>query len=343
MSLGNVEKAQARFNMVVGGFPRTSKEAIEATKQLDQANRRLRDSNIAQEQAVRDVASAEKRLADLRALTSDPANVADAERNLTRAKFGIEQANFDVIEAEKELAELRATGDANPIELRKREIGLEEAKFRVIEATIGQQQAVKELDDERNRAAKPEDIADAERDLQAAKLAVVDAIDETRDATIEQSEAQDNLNEVLNGAKEGSDAYKEALDALTEAKDKQVEASERVEEALLRERDAVNELAQAQRELLELQGSVGKGIRNKAEAAFAELNKPLIPTGTTSSSQGGIGTTAAVGDTNINFNIEASGLSTPADIGAEVIDALAAYLRTNGNIPINVGSFVGTL
>ena len=343
VSLGNVEKAQARFNMVVGGFPRTSKEAIEATKQLDQANRRLRDSNIAQEEAVRGVASAEKRLADLRALTSDPANVADAERNLTRAKFGIEQANFDVIEAEKELAALRATGDANPIELRKREIGLEEAKLRVIEATIGQQQAVKELDDERSRAATPEDIADAERDLEAAKLAVVDAIDETRDATIEQSEAQENLNEVLNGAKEGSDAYKEALDALTEAKDKQVEASERVEEALLRERDAVNELAQAQRELLELQGSVGKGIRNKAEAAFAELNKPLIPTGTTSSSQGGIGTTAAVGDTNINFNIEASGLSTPADIGAEVIDALAAYLRTNGNIPINVGSFVGTL
>jgi len=343
VSIGNVEKAQTRFNLVIGGFPRTSKEAIEATKQLDQANRRLRDSNIAQEEAVRGVASAEKRLADLRALTSDPANVADAERNLTRAKFGIEQANFDVIEAERELSELRATPDANPIELRKREIGLEEAKFRVIEATIGQTQATKQLDDERNRAAKPEDIADAERDLEAAKLAVVDAIDETRDATIEQSEAQDNLNEVLNGAKEGSDAYKEALDALTEAKDKQVDASERVTEALERERDAVRELAEAQRELLELQKSVGAGIRGKAEAAFAKFNTPINPTGTTTSSQSAISTPAAVGDTNINFNIEASGLSTPADIGAEVIDALAAYLRTNGNIPINVGSFVGTL
>ena len=343
LSIANVEKAQARFNMVIGGFPRTSKEAIEATKQLDQANRRLRDSNIAQEQAVRDVASAEKRLADLRALTADPANVADAERNLTRAKFGIEQANFDVIEAEKELAALRATGDANPIELRKREIGLEEAKLRVIEATIGQQQATKQLDDERNRAATPEDIADAERDLEAAKLAVVDAIDETRDATIEQSEAQENLNEVLNGAKEGSDAYKEALDALNEAKDDQVEASERVTEALERERDAVRELAEAQRELLELQKSVGAGIRGKAEAAFAKFNTPINPTGTTTSTQGSLTSQPVNGDTSINFNIEASGLSTPADIGAEVIDALAAYLRTNGNIPINVGSFVGTL
>jgi hypothetical protein len=343
LSIANVEKAQARFNMVMGGFPRTSKEAIEATKQLDQANRRLRDSNIAQEQAVRDVASAEKRLADLRALTSDPANVADAERNLTRAKFGIEQANFDVIEAEKELAALRATGDANPIELRKREIGLEEAKLRVIEATIGQQQATKQLDDERNRAATPEDIADAERDLEAAKLAVVDAIDETRDATLEQSLAQAFLNEITNGATEGSDAYKEALDALNEAKDDQVEASERVTEALEQERDAVRELAEAQRELLALQKSVGAGIRAKAEAKFATFNQPINPTGTTTSTQGSLTSQPVNGDTSINFNIEASGLSTPADIGAEVIDALAAYLRTNGNIPINVGSFVGTL
>ena len=343
LSIANVEKAQARFNMVIGGFPRTSKEAIEATKQLDQANRRLRDSNIAQEQAVRDVASAEKRLADLRALTADPANVADAERNLTRAKFGIEQANFDVIEAEKELAALRASKDANPIELRKREIGLEEAKLRVIEATIGQQQATKQLDDERNRAATPEDIADAERDLEAAKLAVVDAIDETRDATLEQSLAQAFLNEIMNGATEGSDAYKEALDALNEAKDDQVEASERVTEALEQERDAVRELAEAQRELLELQKSVGAGIRGKAEAAFTKFNTPINPTGTTTSTQGSLTSQPVNGDTSINFNIEASGLSTPADIGAEVIDALAAYLRTNGNIPINVGSFVGTL
>jgi type VI protein secretion system component VasK len=103
--------------------------------------------------------------------------------------------------------------DANPIELRKREIGLEEAKLRVIEATIGQQQATKQLDDERNRAATPEDIADAERDLEAAKLAVVDAIDETRDATLEQSLAQVFLNEITNGANRRKRMrYKDALD-----------------------------------------------------------------------------------------------------------------------------------
>jgi hypothetical protein len=342
-SIGNVDKAQARFNMVIGGFPRTSKEAIEATKQLDQANRRLRDANIAQEDAVRNVTSAEKRLADLRALTADPATVADAERNLTRAKFSIEQANFNVIEAEKELAELRASPNANPIELRKREIAYEEAKLRVIEATLGEQQATKDLDDERNRAATPDEIAEAERDLEDAKLGVVDAIDEQRDATNELSDAQSNLDEVLNGAKEGSDAYKEALDALIEAKDKQVEASERMEEALLRERDAVRELANAQRELLTLQSTVSANIRKKGDAAFAKLNQPVTPmTGTTS---GGMSMMSAngAGDTNVNINVTSGALSSPQETGSAVIEALGAYVRANGTIPINVGAFVGAI
>ena len=346
LSIANVEKAQARFNMVIGGFPKSSKEAIEATKQLDQANRRLRDANIRQEEAVRGVAAAEKRLADLRALTADPASVADAERALTRAKFNIEQANFDVIDAEKDLAELRASGNADPIEVRKKEIALEEAKLRVIEATIGQQKATKDLDDERTRSASPEQIAEAERDLEAAKLGVVDAIDETRDATLEQSLAQALLNEIVNGAKEGSERYTEALDELNEAKDKQVEASERVEEALLRERDAVRELAEAQRELLALQASIDKATRDRAESAFANVSVPSASiAGTTGSSfnASGVASSNGAGDTNININVEAGGLTTPQETGAAVIDALDAYVRANGTIPINVGAFIGAL
>lgn len=346
LSVANVEKAQARFNLVVGGFPRTSKEAIEATKQLDQANRRLRDANIRQEEAVRNVTAAEKRLADLRALTADPASVADAERALTRAKFNIEQANFDVIDAEKDLAELRSSPDANPIEVRKKEIALEEAKLRVIEATIGQQKATKDLDDERTRAATPEQIAEAERDLEAAKLGVVDAIDETRDATLEQSLAQALLNEITNGATEGSERYKDALDELNEAKDKQVEASERVEEALLRERDAVRELAEAQRELLALQATIDKATRDRAERAFATVSVPsasIVGTTGSTATAGSFAAPSGAGDTNININVEAGGLTTPQDTGAAVIDALDAYVRANGTIPINVGAFIGAL
>jgi len=347
VAVTNVDKAQARFNMVIGGFPKSSKESIEATKQLEQANRRLRDANIRQEEAVRNVASAEKRLADLRALTADPANVADAERALTRSKFNVEEANFALIDAERELAELRAQPDANPTEIRRKEIALEEAKFRVIEATIGQQKATKDLDDERNRAATPQQIAEAERDLEAAKMSVVDAIDETRDATLEQSLAQALLNEITNGAKEGSERYKDALDELNEAKEKQVEASEHVEEALLRERDAVRQLAEAQRELLALQATVDQATRERAERAFATVSVPSASIAGTTGTSGGAGSiaqpTATNGDTNLNINVTSGALSTPADTGAAVIDALDAYVRANGTIPINVGAFVGVI
>lgn len=346
LAVSNVDKAQARFNMIVGGFPRDSKEAIEATKQLEQANRRLRDANIRQEEAVRNVTSAEKRLADLRALTADPASVADAERALTRSKFSVEQANFDVIEAEKELAELRKSPDADPIEIRRREIALEEAKFRVIEATIGQQKAVIALDEERNRAATPEQIAEAERDLEQAKLGVVDAIDETRDATLEQSLAQALLNEIVDGAKEGSERYVEALDALNDAKDKQVEASDAVTSALERERDAVRELAEAQRELLQLQQTIDAATRARADAAFANVTMPSAAIGGTTATSGAAAAIATTNDgstTNVNLNVQAGALTTPQETGAAVIDALAAYVRANGTIPINVGAFVGVI
>jgi len=348
VAVTNVDKAQARFNMVIGGFPKSSKESIEATKQLEQANRRLRDANLRQEEAVRNVTSAEKRLADLRALTADPANVADAERALARSKFNVEEANFALIDAERELAELRAQPDANPTEIRRKEIALEEAKFRVIEATIGQQKATKDLDDERNRAATPEQIAEAERDLEAAKLSVVDAIDETRDATLEQSLAQALLNEITNGATEGSERYKDALDTLNEAKEKQVEASDAVRDAIDRERDAMRQLNEAQREFIALQAAIPEAIRKRAEAQFNAVGQfPSEAIAGTTGTSGGAGSiaqpNATNGDTNVNINVTSGALSTPADTGAAVIDALDAYVRANGSIPINVGAFLGVI
>ena len=308
-AVAKVSQAQKDYNLVINGFPRTSKEAIEATKQLDQANRRLRDSNLSQGSAVRGVIDAEKRLADLRKITSDPKTVAEAERNLTRAKFSLEQANFDVIDSEKELAELRISPDSNPTEIRKKEIGLAEAKLRVIEATLGQQDAHKLLDDERNRAAKPEDIADAERELEAAKLSVVDAIDDTRDATIEQAVAQALLDEIVNGAKEGSDAYKKALDVLNDARDDEVEAIERVEEALYRELEAVNKLAEAQRELDELRKQISKSVIAQGDKQFELNNAGQVIAQTVNPTKTDTNTSGAGAGFDFGF-----GLLTPSDI-----------------------------
>jgi len=348
-AIKNTTEAQKRFNFVQGGFPRNSKESVEATKQLEQANKRLRDSNLSQSDAVRGVLAAEMNLSKLRAITSDPQTVAEAERNLTRSKFSLEQANFDVIDAEKELAELRASPDANPIELRKREIAFEEAKLRVIEATLGQTNAHKLLDDERNRTAKPEDIANAERELEAAKRSVQDAIDDTRDATIEQAEAQAFLDEIVNGAKEGSERYQKALEELNDARADEVEAIDKVEEALYRQREAVEKLAEAQRELIKLQSQIKKSVRAEGDAQFSSINSGAIVNGTTSiptNAGNFFSDGSSRRDSNapvININVETSTLTPPAETGAAIIDALEAYVRSNGTIPINVGSFVGVI
>lgn len=325
-----VADAQARFNLVVGGFPRTSKEAVAAQKAQEDAAKRLRDANYRQEDSVRAVTEAERRLADLRALTADPASVAEAERGLTRAKFRVEQANFDVADAERELADLRAQPDANPIEIRKREIALEEAKLAVIDATIGQADAVRKLDDERNRAASAQEIADAERDLARAKVAVQDATDEVSEATVEQGLAQMFLNEVVNGAKEGSERYQEALDALNAAREREVDAIDAVADAIRRERDAVLDLAEAQAKLAEAASALNAAQVAKVNREFQAANAPSIIASPVAASTSG--------PTHVTIAVDAKPLQNKTDLAQEIIDALRAYERSNGVVPINVGA-----
>jgi TP901 family phage tail tape measure protein len=326
-------KAQERFNLVVGGFPKSSKEAIAASKAMEDASKRLRDAKLREGDSVRNVEKAERRLADLRAIAADPASVAEAERGLTRAKFRVEQANFDVIDAERELAQLRSDPQADPIEIRKKEIALEEAKLSVIDATLGEADAVKKLDDERNRAATAEELAEAERDLARAKIAVMDSIDEVRDATVEQGLAQAFLDEIVNGAREGSERYKEALDALNDAREKEVDAIDAVASALQRERDATYELLQARRELAALADKLTAEQVAKVTAGF---EKDYGVSNVASTQTGN-------GDRTVNINVDAKPMQNKSELANEIIDALKLYERSNGLIPLQVGSFVGVL
>lgn len=280
-ALGNategVRVAQAQFNLVTQGYPKESKKAQEATRALEDANRRLRDSNLSQADALRRVTQAEQALAALRAIKADPEAVAKAERDLSRSKFDVEEAAFRVAEAEQELADLRNSPEASAVEIRRAEIALEEAKFRVAEATLGVRDAEGALAAERNKAATPEELAEAERDLDAAKRGVEDAIRDQKDATIEQAAAQAYLNEVLTGAKEGSDAYREALDDLNEAKKREQEAIDAVAEAFERERDALLSLIEAQKELNALKRQTPSEIISRAETRIAAQQGAALP------------------------------------------------------------------
>jgi uncharacterized phage infection (PIP) family protein YhgE len=273
---GKLTEAQAKYDLVTGGYSKSSKEYIGALRDVERANRSVRDATLQQKDAVIAVRDAEKKLAELRAKAANPEDVAAAERSLERSKFDVEESNFAVIDAEAELAKLRQDPLANPIEIRKAEIGLAEAKFGVTEAILGQRDAETTLADARNMAATPEEIAIAERELEDAKREQTDATDDLAESIYEQSVLQAVLTEITYGAKEGSDAYKEALLELQEAQDAEAEAAERHTEAIERQKDAVIDLKNAIADLNEIQGKVNQKAITRAEGKVGKTTTDIL-------------------------------------------------------------------
>jgi ABC-type transporter Mla subunit MlaD len=271
-----VSEAQTKFNLVTGGYGKSSKEYIAALRDVERANKSVRDATIQQKDALVAVRDAEKKLADLRAKAANPEDVASAERSLERSKFDVEQSNFAVIDAETELAKLRQDPLANPIEIRRAEIGLAEAKLDVTEATLGQRDAETTLSDARNMAATPDEIAAAERELEDAKRDQTDATDDLAESIYEQSVLQAVLTEVTYGAAEGSETYKQALLDLQEAQDAEAEAAQRHTDALERQKDAVIDLKNAIASLNEIQGKVNQKAITKAEGKVGKNTTDVL-------------------------------------------------------------------
>ena len=241
------------------------------------------------------------------------------------------------------MAELRLDPAASPIAIRRAEIDLAEAKLAVSDAVLSVKDAEARLADERNATATPDQIAEAERNLERAKYAVTDALDAQRQATQEQAAAQQNLNEITFGAVVGSAIYDAALKELEDAKRDQAEASDSLADSLRREADAMRDLIEAQKALLAIQATTKTGVQNRAAAA---LGVSVGPGGVISEATAAIsaaGTTAGGGTGTINIKVETSPFTNPTEVGTEIVDALAAYVRSNGTIPINVGSFIGVL
>lgn len=339
---------------------------------IAEAQKRLRDATLSQGDAVRSLTQAEARLAELRALTADPDDVAAAERDLQRAKFGVEEANFRIADAEQKLADLRLSGEASPTELRRAEIDLEEAKLAVFDAVrsvteseqrLAKQRSVgataeqlaaaerelerakfgvsdandavkaaeKALNDERAVVPDAREIAEAERELERAKYAVADALDAQTVATTEQADAQKNLNEITFGAVIGSAIYDAALKDLEKAKEDQVAASENLTRALRDERDAMRELIAAQEELLRVQAATKANIQARVNAG---LGVNVGAGGSVVEAIVGAGSTTTNG--GLTLNVTAPAFTNPVEVGASVVDALEAYLRSNGSLPFAV-------
>lgn len=326
-----VADAQAKFNQVTRGYGADSKEAVSAMRQVQDAARRLRDANLSQQDSVRSLAAAEKKLADLRALRADPEDIASAERKLERSKYSTEEAVFRVGEAEAELAAIRLDPDSNAVDIRRAEIALAEAKFGVTDATIAQRDAEDDLRKLRDLAASPEELAAAERELERAKYAVEDATQAVRDATLEQSVAQAFYTEIVEGAKEGSEAYKEALENLRDAQDAEREASEKITDQLWREWEATEALRDAKEKLAAVGSEVGGRIVSRASTAFAASMPSTL--------NGAGGVVAAPmpllpDSVSITNNISAGMGADSREIAQVIVDSLRDYERSNGYIPV---------
>ena len=324
-----VAAAQAKFNQVTRGYGADSKEALDAMRKVQDAAKRLRDANLSQQDAVRTLAAAEKKLAYLRALRADPEDVSAAERKVERSKYSTEEAIFRVSEAEAELAKVRLDPESNAVDIRRAEIALAEAKLSVTDSTLAQRDAEKDLAKLRDLAASPTELAEAERELERAKYAVEDATQAVKDATLEQSNAQQDYTEIVNGAKEGSEAYTEALKDLRDAQEAERDASEKVTDQLWREWEATNALREAKEKLAEVGTEVGGGIVSRATSAF-QRSLPTIAT-----APGGVAPLANMPDTvTITNNITAGMGADSKQIAQVIVDSLRDYERSNGFIPV---------
>jgi hypothetical protein len=325
----STRKAQEFFNNVVKGFSRDSKEAVGASKRFEDSQKRLRNANISQRDAVLDLMDAEKELQRLREITADPESVADAERKLERSKFDVEEANFAVIDAEQRLAELRKDPSSSAIAIRRAEISLAEAKLAVIDSVNGVKDAETSLSNEINRAATADEIADAERNLERAKLSVEDATDAVRDATMEQAVAQSLLNEILFGATEGSDAYTEAIEALNKAKDDEKRAREGVAGAILGEAQAMLALREAIIKLNQVSKVTPQGVVSRGQSQTAGLSTSNPALAALNQINRGQNNAAPIAVT-VNAGMGTDG----ASVGKEIVDVLAQYQRANGYLPL---------
>lgn len=316
----SVTRAQANFDLITRGYPRSSREAQNAMRATADATRALRDATRNQTDALAEVKKAEQELAALRNRQVDPRSVADAERQLERSRYGLEEAGFRVAEIEKELAALRADPDADPVELRRKEIEFAEAKLALADANDSVADAETKLADVRNVSPKADELAEAEKNLSDAKIRVEDATLAVADATLRQAVAQAMETEVLEGAKEGSEAYESALEDLTSAKERQADAIEAVEDALYREAQAIEAVREAEEKLAEQRAKTPANIIAKAEQRFEALPTQNVPMNSGSSG----------GSMTNNLTVNAGMGTNPTEVAQIIVDHLDEWTRWNG-------------
>ena len=264
-------EAQAYFNQVLKGFGADSKQAADAQRSYAQAQRDGIRAGIDLADAQQAVAEAQQKIIDLQK-AADPRTIQEAQDNITKA-------TYDLADAQKELDRAQRRGNVREIELAT--IALRDAQNSLLDSQT-------ELADA-NKAADPQALIDAQEDLTSAELDAEEARLALIDATDATTAAQTLLNEAINGAAEGTEAYNAALELLSTAREEEAAASQAVIDAIDRERDARDkvteaiqneadakrDLAEAEKELNAVRGTLTPDQIAAAQAATG-INAPAL-------------------------------------------------------------------
>jgi len=290
----------------------------------------------------------------LRGTSNAQRSLRDATKATIEAQGALSEKNADLVKAQKAFNDVVNGYGANSKKAKDKQNDLDAAQRDVERSGYGIEEAIYAVKDAEQALAKvrldPESnaqtIREAEIKLAEAKLSVKDAEDRQRDATVALNKAQEELDQTVNGAKEGTDAYEDALKALNDAKKAQEEAIDRVVQAQERERDAIYDVAEAQRELNELEREYGKLLLDRAKRKLETFGQTVLPSGTAMPSvtvpSTNFGTEVPseildqriMPETNIAFTVNA-GMGTDGDVVArQIIDVLKSYERANGYVPI---------
>jgi hypothetical protein len=339
--------ARDKLRIAMKGYGTDSKEAAAASRTLAGAQRDLQRSQRGVETALRNVAEAEKRLAELRNKAADPNEVMNAEFGLEKSKLDVEEATLAVADAEDALAKTLADPEASPRDKRKAELALVAAKFALRDSIISAGEAEREVIATRATGATAEELAEAERALEDAKLSVADALDSQTTALERLNEQQENYRKVTEGINEQDKEFLELSAEIVKADEDQATAAIGVRDAREAATKATDELRQAEEELrksrkeLRLAGGKPPGrafggpvmgarpyvVGERGPELFVPNSSgTIVPNSRLGGGGGGVVINVSVG----------GGVVNGAAVGQEIAEYLRDFTRVNGPL----GDFV---
>lgn len=240
---GVVEEATNGLGDFDGEIKKTGKSTEKAEKAIAAFNKELKQYNSA-------TRSAKQAAEDLKEANDD---VAKATTNLERVQSRVTQLLKGFGAGSKEAAAKQDVLDRATRDVERAGYGVEESVFAVAAAE-------RELNEVRTREnVTPDEIRLAEIRLAEAKLSVRDSIDAQKQAVLDQTEAERQLEMAIDGVKEGTNEYLDLMRELQDAQEDQIQSIKRAEDARYAEAKAIEAVKDAEIALAEARSKLPKG------------------------------------------------------------------------------------